>query len=176
MKKLILIFFLSCSILYFGQIENFKLENEQISWQKIYDTDKSFDEIYDLIKSNTQFSDVVRDENSITFLIKDYSIDYKGAGGSLLMTNAYISNSKYSGNVLLNFKDSKYRITLSHIMYLYTSMDLNFGRNQTSYSLEESVIKKSEFRSIYKKDSSIFNYSFTKLFDFSKYKKSTNDW
>lgn len=181
MKRLILIFTF-ISQLSFGQNNfNFSAENNQVEWQKIYETNLTKVEIENILKTKGIFKNIQSEENSITGDIENISADYKGAGSSGMMTSFYVQNTTIAGRFKIEFKEGKYR-TILNAINLKTSNNLSGGgfnvmSANSTQPLSDYALKNSEFRkSFLKSDAKIYDYTFSNLFDFSKYKKKSESW
>lgn len=105
--------------------------------------------------------------------------DYKGAGFSGMSTTIDVQNSTISGKVKMDFKEGRYRVTVSNLI-LTELYNIGSGSgNNKKLPFEYYVLKnnKSDFTSTYlKRDSKIYDYTFSNLFDFSKLKKTSDNW
>jgi hypothetical protein len=183
MKKLL---FLSTLVFFSyakSQENTFTINNKQVVWQKIYDSEKTIDEIKSIL-SNSGKASIKSNENGILYGdISDYMMDYKGAGNTRAGTPMYVSSSKFYGNFKVEFKTGKYRVTVTNIrlkgnsVSLYTSgvaISNDGNENIESYALTND---KESFRGNFEgRASKIINYSFSQLFDVSKYSKTDDKW
>ena len=181
MKYFILIFSFISQYGFSQNNYNFTTQNNQIEWQKVLEINMTRNEIESILKSNGIFKNVNFSENSITGEIENLNADYKGAGISSFYTFFYIQNTTISGHFIIDFKQGKYR-TLLNAINLKTSNDLSGGginimsANAVQplfyYALKNSQIRKGFLNS----DAKIYDYTFSNLFDFSKYKLKSEDW
>lgn len=174
MKNLILLFGLF-STLAFGQIENFTIENNKVQWQKVYNKTYKIDELINEVNKSGQFYDIVATDSLITLKFKDNEIDYKGAGKPFISVTEYIESCLFSGNGLIEFKEGKYRVTLTDITYYYKpSRVRNNSNKKRIHFLEDRAMQKNskQFNSRFNTDAFIFNYSFGNLFDFKNLTKN----
>lgn len=168
-------------VLFFSQVENFTANNRQLSWGKIYETSLSKNDLINILKSSGKFSITSEDDNSIFGSTKNIMADYKGAGFTTMGTTIYVQNSSIGSNFKIDFKENKYRVTINNIILteLVSPIGSFLKTQDPNIALEMYVLKngKDEFRGTFeKRDAKIFNYTFTNLFDFSKYKKSPDNW
>lgn len=120
MKNLILLFtFLS--IFTFGQVENFNIINDKIKWEKIFYTKDSFDNIIAELKEKSNFENIQFEDNTINLNFKDLPIDYKGAGKPFISVTEYLESSLFFGKAVVEFKENRYRVTVTDISYKYKS-------------------------------------------------------
>lgn len=97
MKKIYILFILF-SISVFGQIENFIVENSQVSWQKIYSTSNTQEEIIALIKKRNNLLITEIKEDITEGQVSNLFMDHKKAGYSQLGTPEALSNDvRFSG-------------------------------------------------------------------------------
>ena len=72
--------------------ENFKLEEGNLIWEKVYETELSSDEILKSFKISGIIKDIDTLGNSITGTIKNLDLDYKGFGKTeIIMRAAFLS-------------------------------------------------------------------------------------
>lgn len=176
--KHFIIFLLLLPCLYLAQKENFTSVNRQIQWQKVYETSFSQNEILSIIKNSGKFTNIFTDNDSLTGSFSDLMADYKGAGSTTMGTTIYVQNSSINANFKIDFKEGKYRVTITNIL-LNELMDLGLGISNTKSPIENYTLKngKDEFRKTFEqRDARIYNYTFTNFFDFSKYRKSEDNW
>lgn len=157
-------------------VNNFTVKDNEIIWQKVYDTPLSFQALTDVIKSSGLINNIQVAENKISGELKSIDADFKASGYSEMLTPMYISRSHIVGFLNIDYKEGKYRITLSKIdlTQKYSDGLSQLGEKSTldSYSLKNS---KTEFTNGFKKSPSIIlNYTFDKKFHFKAEKKS--DW
>lgn len=183
MKKLLFIFVLASGLM-FGQMENFVIDGSQVSWQKVYDTDKTFDEVVSSIKNRNNIIVKVEKENYIEGEISNLIMDYRKAGFSRMGTPFVLNDdNKYSGYFKIEFKDGKYRASARNItskganLTLYSG-GLGMGSNMDT-SLEKMALNnRGEVRKVFPKlAGKIIDTTFINLFDFTKKDDvAKNDW
>ncbi|MHC6200328.1 hypothetical protein [Elizabethkingia miricola] len=185
MKKYLSILLLALSTVAYGQLEGFTSNNRQVIWQNIYETSLSFDNIKDVISKNKGiFKDIAFSENSIDGLIENVDADYKGAGYTFMGTDILLSNSAIQSHFTIDYKEGKYRVTLSKIEFkTKNTINAGYGLNMMSSNgvntLEPVALRngKDEFKSGFEgKFSKTLNYTFKNLFELTKYKKSEDNW
>ncbi len=178
MRTILLILIIICFKSYSQELEfeNFKLENGNLIWQKVYETELSNDDLLKSFKTSGIIKNLDDLENSITGTIENLDLDYKGFGNTEMNTAMYISRSYFKSFVLIELKDGKYRITLKEMKLVQKYSD---GLNEEGEisKLKDYAIKNnnSDFRKTFvKSPSGILNYTFDKIFEIKKKKKS--DW
>jgi len=183
MKKIYVLFILF-SISVSGQMENFIVENSQVSWRKIYSTSNTQEEIIALIKkrNNLLITEIKKDiiEGQVSNLV----MDHKKAGYSQLGTPEALSNDvRFSGFFNIEFKEGRYRVTARSITSQGGDYTLLIGNipvtgNQNS-SLEDIALDKyGKIKSNFKKSKAkIIDVTFDNLFDFTQTtEQKINDW
>lgn len=178
MRTILLILTIICFKSYSQDLEfeNFKLEDGNLLWQKVYETEISNDKIIKSLKTSGIIKDIESLESSMTGTIENLDLDYKGFGKTEMNTAMYISRSYFKSFVLIELKDGRYRITLKEMKLVQKYSD---GLNEEGEisELKDYAIKnsKTEFRKSFKKaPSGILNFTFEKVFGIKKKKKS--DW
>lgn len=124
----------------FGQdyINNFKLdENKKIYWQNIVETELDYSNILTLINESGNFENIEPFKDKIVCSLRPYILNYKGLGYKYMLTPFYISRSLVSGNVIFEFKDEKYRVTIKNIAFIVNI--------ETSVSNKQGSIETLEF-------------------------------
>lgn len=169
MKFTFLLFFTLITS-YFNQNENenFLIENNQVVWQKTYETELSKETIIDKIKTSGKYENISLSEDKLTAEIKDLSIDYKGYGESEMSTPMYLSRSSVKAFCVFEFKDKRYRVTLKNIKFVQKYDDALSEMGEVTDIETFALSKKNtEFKSGFlKKPSKILNYTFLKETEF----------
>lgn len=154
-------------------INNFKLDNRQVIWQRIYETKLNFKDLVTQIKSSGIFKTVTIDSLEISGELREFNADYKGAGYSEMITPIYIDRSHINAFAILEFKEGKYRVTVKKIV-LTQAYDDALSKQGERVNLENYAIKKDQFTNAFKKSPSlILNFSINKLFEM---KKDESNW
>lgn len=182
MRNKVLIIILLISLKGFGQdAHSFKIENGQLEWQKVFQTELTQAKIEKILRNNGIFKDPMTDGNQINGRIENITADYKGTGKNSWNTSFYVQNTSINGTFYIEFKDGRFRVTFNGIN-LRTTNDLS-GNGITVMSansvqpLSDFAIKKGKFRKGFlRADVKIFEYTFTNLFNFNKYKSKSGDW
>lgn len=178
MKTILLIVTIICFKSYSQDLEweNFKLDEGNLIWEKVYETELSSDEILKSFKISGIIKDIDTLGNSITGTIKNLDLDYKGFGKTEMNTAMYISRSYFKSFILIEMKEGRYRITLKEMKLVQKYSDGLSEEGEIS-ELKDYAIKNSrkDFRKLFKKaPSGILNFTFDKVFGIKKKKKS--DW
>lgn len=182
MKKFFFFLFL-VSQLTFAQTENFSVVNKLIEWNNVYESKLTINDVYSFLKESGKFKISDSTKSSISGTVENIDADYKGAGFTRMGTNIAILNATTKGNFHIDFKDGKYRVLLKNLLNKTISTiqysPLNGMSANSEYSFEFLGLKNGSnvFNSTFiNKPLKIYNYTFTNLFDFSKYESKNNDW
>ena len=159
-----------------GQVttNSFEIDNNDITWQKVFDTSLSFQNLVDIIKATGLLNNIEIQENKIIGDLKPLDADYKGAGYSEMLSPMYVSRSYIGGFLLLEYKEGKYRVKIRKMILTQKYSD---GLTQLGEktSLETYGLKKgkNEMTNSFKKSASeILNYTFNRKFNFKTEEKS----
>jgi hypothetical protein len=169
MKFTILLFFtLIINNFHQTENENFLIDNDEVVWLKVYETDLTKETLIEKIRYTGKFENVSVSEDKLTAEIKDLSVDYKGYGESEMSTPMYLSRSYVKAFCTVEFKDKKYRVTVKNIKFVQKYDDALSKMGEVTDIEDFALSKKNtEFKSGFlKKPSKILNYTFTKLTEF----------
>ncbi|MGL6129541.1 hypothetical protein [Chryseobacterium artocarpi] len=182
MKKILLFILINFITLSFAQESAFIISNKQVVWQHIYESNKNIDEVKQSLLSRGKLK-ITNIENGLIYGdISDFMMDYKGAGNTLMGTPIYLSSSKFFGNFKIEFKEGKYRVSVTNIRLKGETFSLYSSRaalsSDSNDNLETLILKndRESFKGSFDgKSSRIINYSLTQLFDISKYTKTDDN-
>lgn len=87
-----------------------------MQWQKVYETSFSQNEILSIMKNSGKFTNIFNDNDSLTGSFSDLMADYKDAGSTTMGTTIYVQNSSINANFKIDFKEGKYRVTITNIL------------------------------------------------------------
>ena len=91
---------------------NFRIDNQQLVYQKIFLNDSStVDKLADFFSAQPFVSNLERSDGEIKFRINDLTVDFKKFGFNEVTTATIIQSGKFSGDVSVDVKDGKYRVT-----------------------------------------------------------------
>lgn len=146
-------------------VKSFYFENELIL-QKVYQTNLTFEQIVDQIKTDGEFEHIEIGENKIIGRLTPIYADIRGAGYSQMNAPIFLNKrSKFTGFILFEFKEGRYRITLKKITLIQQYNDPLAKQGQESSLNDIAVNKKGEFKSGFKKQSAeILDYTFNSKF------------
>lgn len=163
----------------FGQeiINNFQVENSEIIWQKVFETELTFEALTEKVKDSGILDKIEIGENKISGELKAIDADFKGAGFTEMGTPMYLSRSHFTGFTILEFKDGKYRLTLKKIILTQKYSDpLSKQGEKTNIEIFGLKGGNGEMTNAFKKSPSlIMNHTFLKKFDF-KDSQTKKNW
>ena len=155
-------------------IESFQIEDGNLIWQKVHQTDLSKNEIINQIKLSGEFDNINEIGESVTANISRKKLDFIEMGESNSSVPIYIVNSDINAFVLFEFKDDKYRVTVKKIILVQKSKDA-FSEEGEMTNIESFALKSdnSEIKNSFtKKPAQIIDYTLSKL---TKIDKADND-
>ena len=95
---------------------NFKVADQEIIYQKVFFNDSiTLDKLGDYYKKLPYVSDLDMSNGEVKFKVNDLVVDYKKFQFAQVATPSIIQTGKYSGDVIVNAKDGKYRVTMRAI-------------------------------------------------------------
>ncbi|HOD61903.1 MAG TPA: hypothetical protein PKG96_07345 [Bacilli bacterium] len=156
-------------------VNNFHVEGTDLIWQKVFETPMNFEQLYDKVIESGLLENIVKSENKLTGELKQIDADFKGVGYSEMRIPMYIPRSYYTGFVIIELKESKYRVTIKRIV-LTQKYDDSLTKQGEKTSIETYGLKrgKSEITSSFMKSPSlILDYTFKQKFEFKQ--TETND-
>ena len=138
MKSLLALTSLVISMSITGITHNFKIESNNLIWQKVYDSDNSIYELYESLRQQGNYEKIyiVRDE--VIFTINFESKNELEAHGYKVWS--YPSYLKPGGQFTgyLQKKEGKYRVTI-------TNVDFNFNGDLVE-NIDDAALKKGEMK------------------------------
>ncbi len=155
-------------------IDNFQIEDGNLIWQKVHQTDLSKEEIIIQIKISGEYDNINIIGESLTATISRKELDFKEMGESNSSVPIYIVNSDINAFVHFEFKNNKYRVTVKKIVLVQKSTNILSEEgeitNIETYALRnQNTELKNSFS---KKPASILDYTLTKM---TKIDKVVND-
>ena len=161
MKSLLVLTSLVISMFISGLPHNFKIESNNLIWQKVYDSENSIFELYESLRQQGNYDKIyiVRDE--IIFTINFESKNeleahgYKNSG----YPNYLQPGGKFTG--YLQKKEGKYRVTI-------TNIEFNWNGDLVE-NIDDAALKKGEMKDNMraKKVIQLFDRFFNDKFDFT---------
>lgn len=165
---------LFCSII-FAQ-ENFLIEDHNLVWQKVHNTEKTTEEIINFFQNSGFFTNIIINNNQLTAEFNNLTPEYKKAGYGDMEAPIYIVSSYLSGFLLVEFKDGKYRTTIKSIN-LIQKFNSPTTRQGEITDIERFALKRKNtiFRTMFLGASvDILNVTFDKITTIKEI--TTSDW
>lgn len=164
--KTLIIFLTLFSTFIFGQVENFDIKNDKIKWEKIFYTKDSFDNIITELKEKSNLENVQFKDNTINLNFKDLPIDYKGAGKPFISVTEYLESSLFFGKAVVEFKENRYRVTVTDIAYKYKPSGMKAMSDRLN-PLENKAFSMNtkSFNSRFRKDAYLIDFTLDHLFN-----------
>lgn len=165
MKKLIVLFvLLPVFALAQAEDENFYLNEQKLSWQKAYPTEKSMEEIYTYFEEHDMFK-VVKIENKVLYAkLKPQSTDLKvGSPG----VPPIMVKTDYNGAVMIQYrqKEGDYVVSLTELQFVGKG---DFLKKNEEQAFEVQFVHKTDNKyrpGFLRKPKRIYNGLFSELFE-----------
>ena len=162
MKNLLILSSLVISMIITGVTHNFKIESNNLIWQKVYDSNNSIYELYESLRQQGNYEKIYIVRNEVIFTINFESKNELDAHG--YKSSSYPSYLKPGGKFTgyLQKKEGKYRVTI-------TNVDFNWNGDQVE-NIDDAALKKGELKhnTKAKKVIQLFDRYFNEKFDFSE--------
>lgn len=174
MKFLLIAFSLitSISIQAQSENENFYLTENAVSWKKVYETTKSKQEVINYFKESGLFWSTETVADTLFCKLKAQHVDETKTG--VAGVPAIVNKTAFKGLVRIELKDKKYRVIFSNIILVGDGEILKKGEEQ-SFEYNFLTKENTEYRpGFLKKPNSIYNITFSDLFEIASKKK--DDW
>lgn len=174
MKNLLIAFTLLTTIAVQAQSEseNFYLAENAVSWKKVYETTKSKQEVINYFKESGLFWSTETVADTLFCKLKAQHVDETKTG--VAGVSAIVNKTAFKGLVRIELKDKKYRVIFSNIILVGDGEILKKGEEQT-FEYNFLTKENTEYRpGFLKKPNSIYNITFSDLFEIASKKK--DDW
>jgi len=174
MKNLLIAFTLLTTIAVQAQSEseNFYLAENAVSWKKVYETTKSKQEVINYFKESGLFWSTETVADTLFCKLKAQHVDETKTG--VAGVPAIVNKTAFKGLVRIELKDKKYRVIFSNIILVGDGEILKKGEEQT-FEYNFLTKENTEYRpGFLKKPNSIYNITFSDLFEIASKKK--DDW
>lgn len=178
-KAAFLLLFLLFAFNLFGQatVNNFKIVNNEILWQKVFETTSTFDQLINKAKESGLFANIEISDNKFIADLLPFAADFRGAGYTEMKAPIYIARNHFSGFFLCDYKEGRYRVTVKRIILTKKYNDPLSKQGEVSelefYGIQKS---KNEFRNYFKKSpSEILDFTFNKLLTFQG-QEDNDEW
>jgi len=125
-------------------LNNFKQEeNGLIYWQIVIESQLTSTQVNEHIKESGYFMDIVELEEKTLCDLKPFKANFKAYGYSNMKTPFYISRSLVRGNVIFEYKENKYRVTIKNIVFVQNVEDV-FAKQGEVETFESWVLSNSQ--------------------------------
>lgn len=143
---------------------DFKIESNDLYWQKVYESDLTKEDILTALKTSGKFENVESIGNSIVADILKFPLDL--GGRSRMNFPIYMTTSNFIGKVTIDFKDGRYRVTVRNIQLLEIMSNMRMAIDMQK--LEVYATKGNEFKPRFERnDVNVFQDNFESLFELS---------
>jgi hypothetical protein len=119
MKKFLTLIVFLVSASSFAQVTtygNFRIDNQQLVYQKVFLSDSiTFEKLGDYIVKLPFVTDFDGSNGEMKFKINDFVVDFKKFGFNEVTAANIIQSGKYSGDVSIDIKAGKYRVTIFNL-------------------------------------------------------------
>ena len=158
MKKLLLLLLVSLSASVYSQdtFLNFKIFNDRIIWQKVYETSFSTQEVIDYFKIFGNISIAEQTESRIIGSSSGNKIDFNKYKGSKIGNTIFDDDLAYK--VIIDLKDKKYRVTILDIQFTKGGGIMIDGWGNTgnrSSIIDNKYIKDNRCKNAFSRDGSV---------------------
>lgn len=176
MKKILLLLMFVPTLLFSQEEEifSFSVQDGNLIWQKIYETELSFDDVVSNIRQSGAIPNAEVTDDKIIGQTRLIDADIKGAGYKPFSVAIYINRNFYECFATIEYKEGRYRVTLKNITMIQKYDDPMGVEGQRErielYTIGGDGMK----RSFVKKPAEILDYTFTKLFTIKE--QPNDDW
>lgn len=174
-KLLLLLLFISQSM--FGQeTNNFKIENRDLIWQYIFETDLSQEELKQELSTKGLWESFEKVGDDLIGICSGIDADFKGAGYGEMSVPMYVARMSINFHSLIQFKDGRYRVTITNIKLVQKYDDPLVKQGQV-ISLNDFAVKRNgDFKTMFlRKPSEIYNYTFMSSLEIQQNERP-DDW
>jgi hypothetical protein len=182
MKKYIFITLLSFQIYAQTKHEstNFYIDEKKVYWQNTYDVPNTkstdlftFFEKY--IISSFKTTDLRISEDKISFTVTDQRLNVKDYGKKSMTSAIFVQNWQ-SFLCVVDFKDSKYRVTLKEIQFTNKAIGLGYTNEDITFYVTTS--KETEFtnKKVFNEALLMLDEFYNKIYEPSNIMKEEKDW
>lgn len=162
--KRILLFALAllCALSARAQINNLRLVDDSIIWQKIYEADMSISDIAWILQCSSEYDDITIDveHNTISCVRKPAALPYAKYGYKGMDLQIY-SAGDCTYNAIIQVKEGKYRVTAFNIRFI--NKNTKVYDNLDTYAIGKDMAFSKSFLSSVTPD--LLDRSFSDCFD-----------
>jgi hypothetical protein len=172
--KYLLIAFVFLTTINLNAQDNFSLTEGEVTWQKVYETEKTKEELIASFKNTGIFKAFKVEEDIIRATLKPQKINKEDKNIVGTLPPPLTVKANYSGTVFIDLKEGKYRVSFKEILIIGNGELIKKGEKQ---AFEQHYVNKDgkAFRiSFSKKSSRIYNAAFSQTFKIATLK--TDKW
>lgn len=148
-------------------VNNFKIEETTLVWQKEYETPLTFQQLTAKVKDSGDIENLDIGENKLSGDLIPVSFDCIGAGFKKTTAPRYMLADNFSGFVSIDYQEGKYRVTVKRIE-VYIMKNNSLSCKGDFIPAEKGALKRSktEFRkSFHSAPGIIWNHTLSAIFD-----------
>lgn len=150
--------------------------NGEVTWQKVFENDIQKSIIQKYFQNSGLLKDIVLTDNGLTGELRLFEPDYRGVGYTVFKTPNLILNYYYSAFVSIQFKESRYRVTINKITLTKKTDDSSGCQGSLLFLNTYAVNNKGAFGKLFIKNViPMYDIIFIKMFDVKNI-KSDDDW
>lgn len=116
------------------------LHDGQLIWQKVYDTDMTFEQLSQAVKASGRFDNIEIGSDVIHAELEYQSPLFQSLGYEIGFVPIYVSRNDIGGNATIQYKEGKYRVSMTDINY-YQNEDDPFDKMGTIRDIEYYIYK-----------------------------------
>lgn len=152
--------------------DNFVLTEGEVSWEKVYESEKTKEEIIAHFENSGLFKIFKVVDDKILTTLKPQPIDVVKTGIAGVPT--ILRKTDFAGTVIISFKPGKYRVSYSKILLVGHGDLIKKGERQ-AFELHYVNKDGKDYRKYFvKKPRTIYNEHFNEIFTIAQAKK--DDW
>lgn len=172
MKRILILLLALMPMMVAGQ--NFSIEKGSTVWKKVYSKDIPISTIASQMTQSGKFMNISQGNDFVSADIKPELINIEGLGYNRMSVPMYLSASSFSGHVIIQCKEGRYRAVVSSMVFVgnYTS---NLFEQGESTSINTYFVKGNEFKKNAEKAMNVVNKHLDKMFTFTNSASITDD-
>jgi hypothetical protein len=166
---------------------SFAIEYKEVIWVQVYHVNDSIEntayKLFEHLKHKLWISNIHLEGNDILADLAQYRVDYRRYGGKFMNTSVIIRSGKWTGKIRISFKEEKYRVVLSDMIYTAQQTTTNLGKmnmedHEVTGTLSNWALNnyRTSFRKIRFDNLNILHASFKDSFTLRTDQLIDNDW
>ena len=155
--------------------QEFIIVDSDLQWQWVVEGDVGIEQYYGFIRTGGHFSSADTTRGVLTGELKWSHARFKELGYSEWTVPMYVARQDVKGYVVVEFKKSKYRITVKNIRLKQTYTDPLSEEGEESPLIDYALTSyKTIKKGFLKKPAKIYEHTFRKLLEYQE--PSQDDW